>query len=510
MGAFDNRAGRAGYDETGRAISGMAGSQSRDEDRRRIQGEKNVIRQAQKNARNALRSGDIKAWTEWNTAAGGVTSAIPSSEQLNRNAEARVFRNTNDAANLRPAGVAPQEQANAQQPAASNVATNNTVASAPPKGGLGSGAAGSGLTSGAAGSGLGNGAAGGGLRSGAAGSGLNNGKAPAGGVDDGVASAAPSAAADSSVPFVGPPAPSGTTEQSTRDALSGASSYNPYNLPSVDQENAKRAELEKQGAFGTKTKEFERFQDSKQRRSDADQLKEQYASGAMGKDEFMEKGMAIKGATKASLENIINSTEAVNSAEPPAKVADNRISDNNKRILDEARARGALDSRDPNYNPNDPKFSEAAIKKGASDTLDQAAFDQSQKDFNDKMLASESTKQNIDIFKQQILNPNSTPLEKAKATASLNKINDEILAKGTGVEAQQAQERLNNFKYLDNAAFDVNTKESKDKYNANARNARNAAAKRSMEIAARNQKAKAERKTAIDNQSQSMSYWMQF
>lgn len=48
MGAFENRAGRMGYDETGSAISGMAGSQARDEERKRVEGQKRANRQAEK------------------------------------------------------------------------------------------------------------------------------------------------------------------------------------------------------------------------------------------------------------------------------------------------------------------------------------------------------------------------------------------------------------------------------------------------------------------------------
>lgn len=178
-----------------------------------------------------------------------------------------VYRNVNDAANLRPVGAPPDpNQPVGQQPpvagANATPATPNAPNTAQPP--------------------------------------TVNGSAPSTGSPPPTSTNAPNATVQ---------APSGTTEQSVRDEISSISSSNPYGLPSVDQENAKRAELEKQGAFGTKTGEFERFQDSKNRRSDADALREQYASGAMGKAEFMERGMAIKGATKSSLENIINANE---------------------------------------------------------------------------------------------------------------------------------------------------------------------------------------------------------
>lgn len=101
---FDRRANTPGYDEKGFPIAG-AGS-TRDESRRMVQSEKNVIRQAQKNAKDALRSGDMEAWEKWSARAGGKTFGINDSDQLNRLAEANTLRNVNNAANVNGGGGA--------------------------------------------------------------------------------------------------------------------------------------------------------------------------------------------------------------------------------------------------------------------------------------------------------------------------------------------------------------------------------------------------------------------
>jgi hypothetical protein len=457
MGAFEERAGRAGYDETGRAISGMAGSQARDEDRRRIQGQKNVIRQAQKNARDALRNGDMKSWTEWTAAAGGTTSAIPNADQVNKNAAGMVYRNTNDAANMRPVGAPPDP--------------NQPVSQQPP---------------------------------------ANSATAPAGApANPDAPNAPPQAPVDGGMPNVGLPAPTGTTEQSTRDALSGASSTNPYGLPSVDQENARRAELEKQGAFGTKSKAFEAFEQAKEkrravnnlierglnskegltdelyaeaeklgnvtssdklsnsyqnavnkewdrrnpegfdRREAADNLKQQYISGAMGKEEFLEKGKAI-GGTDKSLSEITTGVDKTNNVASANRDKQNKISDNNERILSQYRNTGGLETRDPDYNPKDPKYVEATLERDARDSLAKSSFAESQKKFNNEMGASSNRQSNIESAKQLFETAN-TREDKAIAKATLKQVNDQIAAKGRESEADVAQRDLNRNTYQEDA-----------------------------------------------------------
>ena len=246
MGAFDNRVGRQGYDSYGWAEPGSGGSAARENERKMVNEQMLIIRQSQKNARNALRNGDMEAWQKWNTASGGSLGNAPNTDTIRKIAEGIVYRNLNDAANLRPAGAPPNDQPvadqpNAQAPQAGNADAPNAPAKQPEAGGV-------------------------------------------------------------NAPAVDVKAPETTTEKSTREALSIVSKENPYGLPSVERENARRAELADQGAFGTKSAKFEEFQNRNKPANDAAALIKSYEKGEITAEQFDKLGAEIKGATPENIE----------------------------------------------------------------------------------------------------------------------------------------------------------------------------------------------------------------
>jgi hypothetical protein len=111
--AFAQRAGRPGYGADGWKTPGLAAQAERDEGRRMEQGQKQVMRVAQQNAKKALRAGDMEAWQHWSQAAGGKTFGIGSAQQNAQTAGLGVDRQTQNAFRLNEGVTADPNKAGA-------------------------------------------------------------------------------------------------------------------------------------------------------------------------------------------------------------------------------------------------------------------------------------------------------------------------------------------------------------------------------------------------------------
>lgn len=366
---FQERAGTPGYDKTGRAEPGLAGSQVRDEARRGANDERNIMRAAQQNAKRALRAGDMAEWEKWSTVAGGRTFGAIDSEQAKRESVARNHRNVEDAANLR-GGVAKQPQ--------------------------------EGLGNGAAGAGLGNGAAGGGLGNGAAGGGLNGNKQ-----NESNANQATQTGVDKAA---NPDAPSNPVSEA-RNIL------NQYGSGKLDRNAAIASGMLIEGATeeginAELDKLDSKKTDLEDRRYQADVLKEAYKRGQITKDEFQEKGLAIKGATKESLDEASSLIESEKSKEKgktnvaaEAQAKEALRQKNNAEILGKARAEGRLAPVEESKQAT--KGSTWAEMDGV---FNDPKFDAQQKEFTDQRASLEKE-------------------SKAALSADLNKIEESYASK---------------------------------------------------------------------------------
>lgn len=213
----------------------MQDSKDRDAERKGAQSQKNVMRAAQKNAKDALKAGDMNEWEKWNAVAGGKTFGARDSDQFNADAAAASARNTQDAANLRGGAPAPQ---NGAVPAVGNTPSGNN---AMPKG----------------------------------------------------ASQDPNAAVGS------PTSPSTVSSSNPYGLPSVDKENEARAVAEARGAFGTKSKAFKQFEDFNKAKNANNQSIMADRRSEANSLKEQYTSGAIDKEEFLGKGKALGGTDKS-------------------------------------------------------------------------------------------------------------------------------------------------------------------------------------------------------------------